>query len=76
MRDGTKVCIAFEGRDTAGKGGVIKRVIKRVTKRGQPARRTVDNYSPMEDPPRPPPNECSCHERGSAARAERDALVG
>jgi polyphosphate kinase len=30
---GTKVCIAFEGRDTAGKGGTIKRITERVSPR-------------------------------------------
>ena len=28
---GAKVCIVFEGRDTAGKGGVIKRITERVS---------------------------------------------
>ena len=28
-----KVCIVFEGRDTAGKGGVIKRITERVSPR-------------------------------------------
>jgi polyphosphate kinase 2 (PPK2 family) len=31
-REGLKVCIVFEGRDTAGKGGVIKAI----TERGSP----------------------------------------
>ena len=30
---GAKVCIVFEGRDTAGKGGVIKRIMERVSPR-------------------------------------------
>ncbi|TYB53458.1 polyphosphate kinase 2 [Nonomuraea sp. PA05] len=30
---GTKVCIVFEGRDTAGKGGTIKRITERVSPR-------------------------------------------
>ena len=30
---GVKVCIVFEGRDTAGKGGVIKRITERVSPR-------------------------------------------
>ncbi len=30
---GAKVCIVFEGRDTAGKGGVIKRIAERVSPR-------------------------------------------
>ena len=33
VREGAKVCIVFEGRDTAGKGGVIKRIIERVSPR-------------------------------------------
>ena len=28
---GAKVCIVFEGRDTAGKGGTIKRITERVS---------------------------------------------
>jgi polyphosphate kinase len=31
--EGIKVCIVFEGRDTAGKGGVIKRITERVSPR-------------------------------------------
>ena len=31
---GAKICVVFEGRDTAGKGGTIKRI----TEAGQPAR--------------------------------------
>ena len=33
VHDGLKVCIVFEGRDTAGKGGVIKRITERVSPR-------------------------------------------
>jgi polyphosphate kinase len=33
VREGIKVCIVFEGRDTAGKGGVIKRITERVSPR-------------------------------------------
>ncbi len=33
VHDGIKVCIVFEGRDTAGKGGVIKRITERVSPR-------------------------------------------
>ena len=33
MRERAKVCIVFEGRDTAGKGGVIKRITERVSPR-------------------------------------------
>ena len=32
-RSGTRVCIVFEGRDTAGKGGTIKRITERVSPR-------------------------------------------
>ena len=28
---GAKICVVFEGRDTAGKGGVIKRITERVS---------------------------------------------
>jgi polyphosphate kinase 2 len=31
--EGLKICIVFEGRDTAGKGGVIKRITERVSPR-------------------------------------------
>ncbi len=30
-REGAKIVIVFEGRDTAGKGGVIKRITERVS---------------------------------------------
>jgi polyphosphate kinase 2 len=30
---GTKICVLFEGRDTAGKGGIIKRITERVSPR-------------------------------------------
>ena len=32
-RSGAKICIVFEGRDTAGKGGTIKRIVERVSPR-------------------------------------------
>src|SRR4051794_41219993 len=32
-RSGAKICVVFEGRDTAGKGGTIKRVTERVSPR-------------------------------------------
>jgi polyphosphate kinase len=32
-RTGTKICIVFEGRDTAGKGGTIRRITERVSPR-------------------------------------------
>ena len=35
---GAKVCIVFEGRDTAGKGGTIKRIVERVSPRVFPGR--------------------------------------
>jgi polyphosphate kinase 2 len=31
--NGAKICVLFEGRDTAGKGGVIKRITERVSPR-------------------------------------------
>jgi polyphosphate kinase len=33
VQEGVKVCVVFEGRDTAGKGGVIKRITERVSPR-------------------------------------------
>jgi polyphosphate kinase 2 len=33
VTNGLKVCVVFEGRDTAGKGGVIKRITERVSPR-------------------------------------------
>jgi polyphosphate kinase 2 len=33
VRTGAKICVVFEGRDTAGKGGVIKRLTERVSPR-------------------------------------------
>ena len=33
VRERAKICIVFEGRDTAGKGGVIKRITERVSPR-------------------------------------------
>ena len=33
VASGAKVCIVFEGRDTAGKGGTIKRIVERVSPR-------------------------------------------
>jgi len=33
VREGAKVCVLFEGRDGAGKGGVIKRMTERVSPR-------------------------------------------
>ncbi|MGO9789447.1 MAG: polyphosphate kinase 2 [Solirubrobacteraceae bacterium] len=33
VHTGIKICIVFEGRDTAGKGGVIKRITERVSPR-------------------------------------------
>ena len=42
---GAKVCIVFEGRDTAGKGGVIKRLTERVSPR---VFRTVALPAPTE----------------------------
>ena len=33
VREGAKICVVFEGRDGAGKGGVIKRITERVSPR-------------------------------------------
>ena len=32
-KSGAKVCVVFEGRDTAGKGGTIKRIVDKVSPR-------------------------------------------
>jgi polyphosphate kinase 2 (PPK2 family) len=42
---GAKICVVFEGRDTAGKGGVIKRIVERVSPR---VFRVVALPAPME----------------------------
>ena len=42
---GAKICIVFEGRDTAGKGGTIKRITERVSPR---VFRTVALPAPTE----------------------------
>ena len=42
---GAKICIVFEGRDTAGKGGTIKRIVERVSPR---VFRTVALTAPTE----------------------------
>src|SRR5215475_1979000 len=42
---GAKICIVFEGRDTAGKGGTIKRITERVSPR---VFRVVDLSAPTE----------------------------
>jgi polyphosphate kinase len=44
-REGAKVCVVFEGRDGAGKGGVIKRMTERVSPR---VFRTVALPTPTE----------------------------
>jgi polyphosphate kinase 2 (PPK2 family) len=50
---GAKICVVFEGRDTAGKGGTIKRIVERVSPR-------VSGWSPF--PPRPSArsHRCTC----------------
>ena len=42
---GAKICIVFEGRDTAGKGGTIKRITERVSPR---VFRVIDLPAPTE----------------------------
>src|SRR6185436_14753471 len=32
-KEGTKICVLFEGRDAAGKGGTIKRIVERTNPR-------------------------------------------
>ena len=38
---GAKICVVFEGRDTAGKGGTIKAITERVSPRVLPGDRTA-----------------------------------
>ena len=37
--EGIKMCVLFEGRDAAGKGGTIKRIVERTNPRGRTGRR-------------------------------------
>ena len=41
---GAKICVIFEGRDTAGKGGVIKRITERVQPPRLPCGGAVRTY--------------------------------
>ena len=41
---GAKVCIVFEGRDTAGKGGTIKAITAKSTRRAKRTRVRVRRY--------------------------------
>ena len=58
---GAKVCVVFEGRDTAGKGGTIKRITERVSPR-------VFRVGPC--PPRPSgkSRRCTCSGTCSTSR--------
>ena len=38
VQEGLRVVVVFEGRDAAGKGGVIKRITERVSPRVQPCK--------------------------------------
>jgi len=48
---GAKICVVFEGRDTAGKGGTIKRITERVSPR---VFRVVALPAPTSPTSRPP----------------------
>jgi len=62
-RTGAKVCIVFEGRDTAGKGGTIKAITERVSPRSstsspcrrRPTGRSRRCTSSATSPTYPPP---------------------
>ena len=45
---GAKICIVFEGRDTAGKGGTIKAITERVSPKSVPSRRPPRTHRPRE----------------------------
>ena len=73
---GLRIVVIFEGRDAAGKGGVIKRIAERTNPRvcrvvALPRRRrekSNGSHSAMADFPR---REIVCHARGTTARVER-----
>ena len=61
---GAKVCVVFEGRDTAGKGGTIKRITERVSPGCSGSWRC---------PPRPSGRSRRCTSSGSCRTSRRRA---
>ena len=55
VQERAKVCIVFEGRDGAGKGGTIKAITERVSPPGVSRRRTA---RPRANAKRP---KCTCN---------------
>ena len=64
-----KVVVIFEGRDSAGKGGVIKRITQRLNPRVVPRRGAAGAVRPREDPVVLPAL------RAASARRRRDRAV-
>jgi polyphosphate kinase 2 (PPK2 family) len=52
---GAKVCVVFEGGDTAGKGGTIKAITERVS-------RGCSVSSPCPPPPNASSHRCACND--------------
>ena len=61
---GAKICIVFEGRDTAGKGGTIKRITERVSPRV---------FRVVALPPRPSGRSRKCLSSGTSGISRRPA---
>ena len=61
---GAKVCVVFEGRDTAGKGGTIKRITERVSPRV---------FGSWPCPPRPNGKRRRCTSSGTSSTSRRPA---
>ena len=79
VHEGLQVLVIFEGRDTAGKGGTIKRIIERLNARNCPGGRarhahragTIAVVLPALHPrtSRPPARSCSSTAVGTTAPA-------
>ena len=61
---GAKICVVFEGRDTAGKGGTIKRITERVSPRV---------FRVVALPPRPSGRSRRCTSSGTSSTSRRPA---
>ena len=61
---GAKICVVFEGRDTAGKGGTIKRITERVSPRV---------FRVVALPTRPSGKRRRCMSSGTSSTSRRPA---